>query len=104
MDQKSNIMYAISKGDMFLRPVDGPDGALTSTEIYRYDGDHFIIHDRAQRIIERSVDITVNRTQEEKHKLNVSPISLTRHPYCSLQFIKPTFSPLTRIGFLKIVG
>lgn len=47
-------MYAISKGDMFLRPVDGPDGALTSTEIYRYDGDHFIIHDRAQRIIERS--------------------------------------------------
>ncbi|HGH0890899.1 TPA: competence protein ComK [Staphylococcus pseudintermedius] len=54
MDQKSNIMYAISKGDMFLRPVDGPDGALTSTEIYRYDGDHFIIHDRAQRIIERS--------------------------------------------------
>ncbi|HAR6151718.1 TPA: competence protein ComK [Staphylococcus pseudintermedius] len=84
MDQKSNIMYAISKGDMFLRPVDGPDGALTSTEIYRYDGDHFIIHDRAQRIIERSCkhygESYSGRKAQAKRIANISnktPILLT---------------------------
>ncbi|HAR6033022.1 TPA: competence protein ComK [Staphylococcus pseudintermedius] len=84
MDQKSNIMYAISKGDMFLRPVDGPDGALTSTEIYRYDGDHFIIHDRGQRIIERSCrhygESYSGRKAQAKRIANISnktPILLT---------------------------
>ncbi|MBC8684900.1 competence protein ComK [Staphylococcus pseudintermedius] len=84
MDQKSNIMYAISKGDMFLRPVDGPDGALTSTEIYRYDGDHFIIHDRTQRIIERSCrhygESYSGRKAQAKRIANISnktPILLT---------------------------
>ncbi|MGS4027614.1 competence protein ComK [Staphylococcus pseudintermedius] len=84
MDQKSNITYAISKGDMFLRPVDGPDGALTSTEIYRYDGDHFIIHDRAQRIIERSCrhygESYSGRKAQAKRIANISnktPILLT---------------------------
>ncbi|PCF82807.1 competence protein ComK [Staphylococcus delphini] len=84
MDQKSNTMYAISKGDMFLRPVDGPDGALTSTEIYRYDGDHFIIHDRAQRIIERSCrhygESYSGRKAQAKRIANISnktPILLT---------------------------
>lgn len=84
MDQKSNIMYAISKGDMFLRPVDGPEGALTSTEIYRYDGDHFIIHDRAQRIIERSCrhygESYSGRKAQAKRIANISnktPILLT---------------------------
>ncbi|EPQ9625166.1 competence protein ComK [Staphylococcus pseudintermedius] len=84
MDQKSNIMYAISKGDMFLRPVDGPDGALTSTEIYRYNGDHFIIHDRAQRIIERSCrhygESYSGRKAQAKRIANISnktPILLT---------------------------
>lgn len=84
MDQKSNIMYAISKGDMFWRPVDGPDGALTSTEIYRYDGDHFIIHDRAQRIIERSCrhygESYSGRKAQAKRIANISnktPILLT---------------------------
>ncbi|EGQ0312717.1 competence protein ComK [Staphylococcus pseudintermedius] len=84
MDQKSNIMYAISKGDVFLRPVDGPDGALTSTEIYRYDGDHFIIHDRAQRIIERSCrhygESYSGRKAQAKRIANISnktPILLT---------------------------
>ncbi|EOB1263936.1 competence protein ComK [Staphylococcus pseudintermedius] len=84
MDQKSNIMYAISKGDMFLRPVDGPDGALTSTEIYRYDGDHFIIHDRAQRIIEHSCrhygESYSGRKAQAKRIANISnktPILLT---------------------------
>ncbi|EMW2092288.1 competence protein ComK [Staphylococcus pseudintermedius] len=84
MDQKSNIMYAISKGDMFLRPVDGPDGALTSTEIYRYHGDHFIIHDRAQRIIERSCrhygESYSGRKAQAKRIANISnktPILLT---------------------------
>ncbi|EGQ4085323.1 competence protein ComK [Staphylococcus pseudintermedius] len=84
MDQKSNIMYANSKGDMFLRPVDGPDGALTSTEIYRYDGDHFIIHDRAQRIIERSCrhygESYSGRKAQAKRIANISnktPILLT---------------------------
>ncbi|UXS36309.1 competence protein ComK [Staphylococcus delphini] len=84
MDQKSNIMYAISKGDMFLRPVDGPDGALTSTEIYIYDGDHFIIHDRAQRIIERSCrhygESYSGRKAQAKRIANISnktPILLT---------------------------
>ncbi|WP_214520474.1 competence protein ComK [Staphylococcus pseudintermedius] len=84
MDQKSNIMYAISKGDMFLRPVDGPDGALTSTEIYRYDGDHFIIHDRSQRIIERSCrhygESYSGRKAQAKRIANISnktPILLT---------------------------
>lgn len=77
-------MYAISKGDMFLRPVDGPDGALTSTEIYRYDGDHFIIHDRAQRIIERSCrhygESYSGRKAQAKRIANISnktPILLT---------------------------
>ncbi|HEC2152740.1 competence protein ComK [Staphylococcus delphini] len=84
MDQKSNTMYAISKGDMFLRPVDGPDGALTSTEIYRYDGDYFIIHDRAQRIIERSCrhygESYSGRKAQAKRIANISnktPILLT---------------------------
>lgn len=77
-------MYAISKGDMFLRPVDGPDGALTSMEIYRYDGDHFIIHDRAQRIIERSCrhygESYSGRKAQAKRIANISnktPILLT---------------------------
>lgn len=77
-------MYAISKGDMFLRPVDGPDGALTSTEIYRYDGDHFIIHDRAQRINERSCrhygESYSGRKAQAKRIANISnktPILLT---------------------------
>lgn len=77
-------MYAISKGDMFLRPVDGPDGALTSTEIYRYDGDHFIIHDRSQRIIERSCrhygESYSGRKAQAKRIANISnktPILLT---------------------------
>lgn len=77
-------MYANSKGDMFLRPVDGPDGALTSTEIYRYDGDHFIIHDRAQRIIERSCrhygESYSGRKAQAKRIANISnktPILLT---------------------------
>lgn len=77
-------MYAISKGDMFLRPVDGPDGALTSTEIYRYDGDHFIIHDRTQRIIERSCrhygESYSGRKAQAKRIANISnktPILLT---------------------------
>ncbi|HHU6750599.1 TPA: competence protein ComK [Staphylococcus pseudintermedius] len=84
MDQQSNTMYAISKGDMFLRPVDGPDGALTSTEIYRYDGEHFIIHDRAQRIIERSCrhygESYSGRKAQAKRIANISnktPILLT---------------------------
>ncbi|QHW36520.1 competence protein ComK [Staphylococcus ursi] len=84
MDQKSNIRYAISKGDMFLRPVDGPDGALMSTEIYRYDSDHFIIHDRAQRIIERSCrhygESYSGRKAQAKRIANISnktPILLT---------------------------
>ncbi|CAD7360244.1 competence protein ComK [Staphylococcus schleiferi] len=54
MNHKFNSAYAICKGDMFLRPVDGPDGILMSTEVFRYDGEQFVVHDRTQRIMERS--------------------------------------------------
>lgn len=84
MDQKSNVAYAICKGDMFLRPVDGPDGALMNTEIYRYDGDHFIIYDRVQRIMERSCkhygESYSGRKAQAKRIANISnktPILLT---------------------------
>ncbi|NJH67782.1 competence protein ComK [Staphylococcus agnetis] len=46
--------YIIMKGDMFLRPTDGPYGINQSTEILKYDEPPIIVHEPLIKIIENS--------------------------------------------------
>ncbi|GGI30343.1 MULTISPECIES: competence protein ComK [Staphylococcus] len=46
--------YILMKGDMLLRPIDGPNGFNESTEIFRYDAPPIIVHEPPIEIIENS--------------------------------------------------
>lgn len=60
--------YIIMKGDMFLRPTNGPNGMNESTEIFRYSKPPLIVHETPLQIIENSCKCYGETYQSRKNQ------------------------------------